>query len=75
MKHLKSMYLSAMAFVAAVISAPVMAQTAANPIVTMLESVDMTAVAAAVGVIALLIIAIALTFKGPDVAKRVIRKV
>ncbi len=52
------------------------AQTApANPIIVMLESIDLTAVAAGVAVIGLLIVAISLTFKGPDVAKRVISKV
>lgn len=52
-----------------------MAQTATNPIVAMLESVDLTTVAAAIAVIGLIVVAIALTMKGPDVAKRVIRKV
>lgn len=46
-----------------------------NPIVAMLQSVDLTAVAAAIVVIGLIVVAIALTMKGPDVAKRVIRKV
>lgn len=69
-------YLSA--FVVAALAAaasPAMAQVAVNPIVTLIESVDLTTVAAAIGVVALLVVAIALTLKGPDVAKRVIRKV
>jgi hypothetical protein len=46
-----------------------------NPIVTLITSIDLTTVAAAVAAVALLIVGIALTFKGPDVAKRVIKKV
>lgn len=52
-----------------------MAQTATNPIVVLLESIDLVTVAAAIGVIALVIVGIALAMKGPDVSKRVIRKV
>lgn len=48
---------------------------AVDPISTMLASVDLTAVAAAVAAICLLVVGIALTFKSPDIAKRVIRKV
>ena len=51
------------------------AQAAANPIVTLIQGVDLSTVAAAVMAVAVIIVAIALTFKGPDVAKRVIRKV
>ena len=51
------------------------AQAAANPIVTLIEGVDLSTVAAAVMAVAVIVVAIALTFKGPDVAKRVIRKV
>lgn len=47
----------------------------ANPLVTVLDSVSIDGVATAVAAIALGIVAIALTFKGPDIAKRVIRKV
>ena len=50
-----------------------MAQT--NPIVTVLDSVTLDGIAAAVAAAALVVVAIALTFKGPDVAKRIIRKV
>lgn len=46
-----------------------------NPIVVLLESVDLTAVAAAIAVLALLVVGIAMGFKSPDVAKRIIRKV
>ena len=48
---------------------------ATNPIVTLIEGVDLSTVAAAVMAVAVIVVAIALTFKGPDVAKRVIRKV
>ena len=40
-----------------------------------LTAVDLSGVATAVGAVALIIVAIALVFKGPDIAKRVIRKV
>lgn len=40
-----------------------------------LAAIDLTTVAASVAAIGLLIVAIAMAFKGPDVAKRVIRKV
>lgn len=48
---------------------------ATNPIVTLINGVDLSTVAAAVLAVAVIVVAIALTFKGPDVAKRVIRKV
>ena len=48
---------------------------ATNPIVTLIEGVDLSTVAASVLAVAVIVVAIALTFKGPDVAKRVIRKV
>ena len=48
---------------------------ATNPITTMLDAVDIGGVATAVAAVGLLIVGVALTFKGPDVAKRVIRKV
>lgn len=48
---------------------------ATNPIVTLIQGVDLSTVAAAVLAVAVIVVAIALTFKGPDVAKRVIRKV
>lgn len=74
MRNFKLLSLSSLAALAL---APVaaFAQTAPNPIVTLIESVDLTTVAAAIGVVALVVVAIALTLKGPDVAKRVIRKV
>lgn len=46
-----------------------------NPIVVLIESIDLTTVAAAIAAVCLIVVAIALTLKGPDVAKRVIRKV
>lgn len=51
------------------------AQTAGNPIVTVLDAVGLTGVSASIAALALVIVAIALTMKGPDVAKRIIRKV
>ena len=48
---------------------------ATNPVVTMLEAVSLDGVAAALAAAGLVIVAIALTLKGPDVAKRIIRKV
>lgn len=49
--------------------------TGTDPIGTVLGAVDLTTVASAVAAIALLLVGIKLTFKGPDVAARVIRKV
>lgn len=46
-----------------------------NPIITLLNGVELDGVAAAVLAAAVVIVAIALTFKGPVVAKRVIRTV
>ena len=51
------------------------AQTSDNPIVTVLGAVSLAGVAAAIAALALIVVAIALTMKGPDVAKRIIRKV
>lgn len=51
------------------------AHATGNPITDALTAVDLSTVATAVAAIALIIVAVALTFKGPDVAKRVIRKV
>jgi hypothetical protein len=51
------------------------AQAATNPIVTLLGGVSLEGVAAAVLALCVIIVAIALTMKGPDVSKRVIRKV
>ena len=65
----------AVAGVATLGASSAFAQAAGNPITTMLDSVDIGGVATAVAAIGLLIVGVALTFKGPDVAKRVIRKV
>lgn len=51
------------------------AQTATNPIVTLLGEVGLDGVQAAILAVCVTIIGIALTMKGPDVSKRVIRKV
>lgn len=60
---------------AAMAAQSAMAQEASGPIETMLEGISLGGVATAVAAIGLVLVAIALTFKGPDVAKRVIRKV
>jgi hypothetical protein len=60
---------------AATASVGAFAQTAENPIITVLNSITLAGVAAAIAALALVIVAIALTMKGPDVAKRIIRKV
>lgn len=52
-----------------------MAQTATNPIVTMLDAIGLDGVTAAILALCLVVVGIALTMRGPDVAKRVIRKV
>ncbi len=52
-----------------------MAQTATNPIVQMLEAIGLDGTTASVIAAGLIIVGIALAMKGPDVAKRVIRKV
>ena len=40
-----------------------------------LDSIDLSGVATKVGALAIVIVGIALVFKGPDIAKRIIRKV
>lgn len=49
--------------------------SAADGISAALGSVDLSGVTTLVGAAALVIVAIALVFKGPDIAKRVIKKV
>lgn len=48
---------------------------AVDGITTAIAAVDLSGVATAVGALALIVVAIALVFKGPDIAKRVIKKV
>lgn len=48
---------------------------AADGITAAIAAVDLSGVATAIGALALVVVAIALVFKGPDIAKRVIRKV
>lgn len=64
----------------AALSATALATTAtfaqaADPITAALDSVDLTGIAVKVAAVGLLVVGIALAFKGPDVAKRVVRKV
>lgn len=58
----------------AVVASPAFAQ-ASNPITQMIESVGLDGVVAAVVAMGLIIVSIALAFKGPDVAKRGVKKV
>lgn len=51
------------------------AQASDNPIIVLLDSISLAGVAAAVAALALIIVAIAMTMKGPSVAKRIIRQV
>jgi len=59
---------------AALVAAPAFAQST-NPIVQMIESVGLDGIVAAVVAMGLIIVSIALAFKGPDVAKRGVKKV
>ncbi len=52
-----------------------MAMATGDPISTVLDSVDLTGITTKVAAAALVVVIIAMTFKGPDVAKRVVRKV
>ena len=60
---------------AAAVSASTMSFAVGTGIDAALDSVDLTGVTVKVGAAALLIVGIALVFKGPDLAKRVVRKV
>lgn len=64
----------AVAGVATLGASSAMAQ-ATNPIVTMIEGIGLDGVTAAVIAVCVIVVGIALAMKGPDVAKRVIRKV
>lgn len=55
-------------------SVPAFAQST-NPIVQMIEAVGLEGVVVAVVAMGLIIVSIALAFKGPDVAKRGVRKI
>lgn len=59
---------------ALVLSGAAMAQ-ATSPIDTILDSVSLDGISAKLVALALLVVGIALVFKGPDLAKRIIRKV
>lgn len=64
----------AVAGVATLGASSAMAQST-NPIVTMIEGIGLDGVTAAVIAVCVIVVGIALAMKGPDVAKRVIRKV
>lgn len=51
------------------------AQTATNPIVELLNGVGLDGVSAAIMALCVVIVAIALTMRGPVVSKRVINKI
>lgn len=55
-------------------SVPAFAQST-NPIVQMIEAVGLEGVVVAVVAMGLIIVSISLAFKGPDVAKRGVRKI
>jgi len=59
---------------AAAVGTSAMAQET-NPLVQFIEGIGLGGVSAAVIAVGLVIVGIALAMKGPDVAKRVIRKV
>lgn len=65
---------SAVVVSSALLANHAMAQTA-NPLTAGMDSVDLTGVAVKVGAVVLLIIGVALAFKGGDLGKRVVRKV
>jgi hypothetical protein len=58
-----------------VFASPLFAHATGNPLVDALTSIDLTGVGVAVAAMVLLIIGIALSFKGGDLGKRAIRKV
>ena len=57
------------------LSSLAMAQAAGDPIGDMLDAVSLDGISAKVIAMGLLIVGIALAFKGPDLAKRIVRKV
>lgn len=64
----------AVAGVATLGASSAMAQST-NPIVVMIDAIGLDGVTAAVIAVCVIVVGIALAMKGPDVAKRVIRKV
>lgn len=60
---------------ASLAAAAASAQTATNPIVTLIETVGVDGIAAAVLVLMTGVVAIAMTMKGGTVAKRVVAKI
>lgn len=75
--YMRNRFTRALAGFSAVALSTVLAPAAfaVGPLTDALAAVDLAGVATAVAAIALIVIAIKLTFKGPDVAGRVIRKV
>lgn len=72
---MKKMFAFLVAGLVSLLSATGVFAQATDPISTVLGAVSLGTIATTVAALALVIVAIALTFKGPDVAKRVIRKV
>lgn len=73
LKSLNTKLLAAM--VAVMAAAPAMAQTTTSPFDPFFDAISLDGVSAKVIAVGLLVVGIALAFKGPDIAKRVIRKV
>lgn len=75
LKQAKMFFAAALAMVAsALLAGPAMAD-GSDPISTVLSAVSISTVATTIAALALVLVAIKLTFKGPDVAARIIRKV
>ena len=51
------------------------AQSSTDPISGLFDSIDISGVAAKIGVLALVIVGIALAVKGPSVVKRIVQKI
>ncbi len=71
----KKMQALALLAAASVMSSPAFAQSEPSAIETILDAVTFGAVTTKVTAVAIVIVGIALAFKGPDIAKRLIRKV
>lgn len=61
--------------VTAMLANQAMAQSATNPLTDALDSVDLSGLVTKIAAAGLVIVAIALAFKGPALAKRVVSKV
>lgn len=66
---------SALVVTSAFMASAAMAQTVGNPLTDALDSVDLTGLVVKIAAAGLVIVGIALAFKGPTLAKRVVNKV